>query len=177
MNLTTVDWWKQNISYKCWLVVSVSTAIGNDTIIPQMTLIISINQTAHNTQAYSGRPWPVCTIMKHPEVDLYVIEKGLRVSSIRSHHGSLLFSQSKHSNYRRCQSLSDVASVINPAHWTQDIRHEHTYRGVKSSHNSPACCSFSFLRWDWIGNPFCVAGCCFSCYFSGNICPFQPTEL
>lgn len=29
--------------------------------------------------------------------------------------------------------MSDVASVINPAHWTQDIRHEHTCRGVKSS--------------------------------------------
>lgn len=58
-----------------------------------------------------------------------MIEKRSHVST-RSHLGSLLFSQSKHSNYRRCQSLSDVASVINPTHWTQDIRHEHTCKGV-----------------------------------------------
>lgn len=47
-----------------------------------------------------------------------------------------------------------MASVINPAHWTQDIRHEHTCRGVKSSPSSPACCSISSLRWDPTGIHF-----------------------
>lgn len=51
--------------------------------------------------------------------------------------------QSKHGNYRRCQSASGLASVINPAHRTQDIRREHTCRGAKSSPSSPACCSIS----------------------------------
>lgn len=47
-----------------------------------------------------------------------------------------------------------MASVINPAHWTQDIRREHTCRGVQSSPSSLACCSFCFHYWDRRGNHF-----------------------
>ena len=90
-----------------------------------------------------------------------------------SHHGSLLFSQSKHSNYRRCQSLSDVASVINPAHWTQDIRHEHTCRGVKSSPAPrPAVqpASSAGIQWESIL-------CRRLLFLPSNICLFQPTKF
>lgn len=135
-----------------------SRCFFHDAIMAQMVLITSIHLAAHNT-------------------DYDVITRAGLVSSSWSHHGALHFSQSKHSNYRRCQSLSDVASVINPAHWTQDIRHEHTCRGVKSS---PSCPGLLFNQLPPLGsngNPFCVARCCLSCYSSGNICPVQPTEF
>lgn len=103
---------------------------------------------------YSGGPEPLCTIMQYPELGFWVIEKCLHVSNTRSRHGCLLFSQSKHSNYRRCQSLSEVASVISPAHWAQDIRHERIWREL----NPPPAPHLLFIWWDW--RRLCAAGCC-----------------